>query len=66
MIRLAKAVRKQLQLPLETMSVSPHPVEQVREELIEALADLLVEALGPETAETSREGEVDDELENHI
>ena len=65
MTRLARVVRKQLQLPLETVRVCPHPVEQARRELIEALADLLLEALGTETTETSHEGEVGDEREDH-
>ena len=65
MTQLAKAVRRQLQLPLETVSVSPHSVGQVRSELIEALADLLREALGTETSQTSEKSEVNDEYEDH-
>jgi hypothetical protein len=65
MTQLARVIRRQLQLRLETESASPHPVGQVQAELIEALADLLREALGTETTPTSPEGEVNDEFENH-
>jgi hypothetical protein len=65
MTQLARVVRRQLKLPLETVRVCPHPVEQARRELIEALADLLLEALGTETTESSQEEEMGDELKGH-
>jgi len=61
MTQPARVNRRQLQLPLEKMKVYPHPIEQMRHELIEALADLLQEALGVET----REQEAEDEPEDH-
>jgi integrase len=48
MSQLMKRGRVQLQLPLELVSVQPHPLEHVRSEAIEVLADLLLEAMGPE------------------
>jgi phenylpyruvate tautomerase PptA (4-oxalocrotonate tautomerase family) len=65
MTQLVKVVRRQLQLPLENVMVHPHPVQQARRDLIEALADLLLEALGAESTETTQEMEVDDERESH-
>jgi len=65
MTQLTRVIRKQLQLPLQTVSASPHPVGQARTELIEALADLLREALGTETKPMLPESEVNDEFENH-
>jgi hypothetical protein len=62
MTRLARVVRRQLQLPLEKTRMYPHPVEQMRHELIEALADLLQEALGEE----AHEQEVGGESEDHV
>ena len=65
MRRIARAVRTQLQLSLEIVRVYPHPVEQVRRQAIEALADLLMEALGTETSGPTHKKEVGDELEDY-
>ena len=45
--------------------VLPHPIEQVRSEVIEVLADLLLEAMGPEEDGSVKGEEVSDERENH-
>jgi hypothetical protein len=66
MTQLTRVIRRQLQLPLPTVSASPHPLGQVRAEVIEALADLLREALGAEASQTSEESGVNDEFENHV
>jgi hypothetical protein len=50
---------------LDNRVIFPHPVEHVRGELIEVLADLLREALGTETSELSDQMEVGDEPEDH-
>jgi hypothetical protein len=55
----------QLQLPLELISVLPHPLEHVRSEAIEVLADLLLEAMGPEENGSVEIEEVSDERRNH-
>jgi hypothetical protein len=65
MIEPTKVVRRQLQLPLENMRVHPHPIEQMRREVIDALADLLREALGAEAADQSREQGVGNEPEDY-
>jgi hypothetical protein len=48
MKQLIRASRRQLPLPLERES-QPLPADSAREELVNALADLLLEALGEET-----------------
>jgi hypothetical protein len=63
MTRLVKIARIQLPLPLELVRVFPHPLEQVHQEAIEALAELLLEAMGP--AESTPDKEVGYELEDH-
>lgn len=65
MSQLMKMGRAQLQLPLEPVSVLPHPLEHVRSEVIDVLADLLLEAIGPEENESIEVAEVSDERENH-
>jgi hypothetical protein len=60
MTSLVRITPAQLQLPLETARVFPHPLEQTRRDAVEALADLLLEALGTEAAK-----EVGDEPEDH-
>jgi hypothetical protein len=65
MTRMAIVVLRQLQLPLNNRVICPHPAEHVRRELIEALADLLREALGTEPSELSDQMEVGDEPEDH-
>jgi hypothetical protein len=65
MSQLMKRGRVQLQLPLELVSVQPHPLEHVRSEAIEILADLLLEAMGPEESESVEGAEVSDERKNH-
>lgn len=65
MSQLMKRGRTQLQLPMEPVRVLPHPIEQVRIEVIEALADLLLEAMGPEEDGSVKREEVSDERENH-
>ena len=65
MSQLMKRGRTQLQLPMEPVRVLPHPIEQVRTEVIEVLADLLLEAMGPEEDGSVKGEEVSDERENH-
>jgi hypothetical protein len=65
MSQLMKRGRVQLQLPLEPVSVQPHPLEHVRSEAIEVLADLLLEAMGPEENEDVEIEEVSNELKDH-
>jgi hypothetical protein len=65
MSQLVKSRRTQLQLPLELASVQPHPLEHVRREVIEVLADLLLEAMGPEEDGSVEREEVSDEHEDH-
>jgi hypothetical protein len=45
--------------------VQPHPLEHVRSEAIEALADLLLEAMGQEGNGSAEIEEVSDELKDH-
>ena len=65
MSQLMKRGRVQLQLPLEPVSAQPHPLEHVRSEAIEVLADLLLEAMGPEENENVEIEEVSNELKDH-
>jgi len=65
MSQLMKRGRVQLQLPLELVSVQPHPLEHVRSEAIEALADLLLEAMGQEENGSAEIKEVSNELKDH-
>jgi hypothetical protein len=65
MTRLVRIARAQLQLPLETARVFPHPIEQTGREVVEALADLLLEALGTDALEPKGGEEVSDEPEDH-
>jgi hypothetical protein len=65
MSQLMKRGRVQLQLPLELVSVQPNPLEHVCGEAIEILADLLLEAMGPEESESVEGAEVNDERKNH-
>jgi hypothetical protein len=65
MTSLVRTARAQLQLPLETARVFPHPLEQTRRDVVEALADLLLEALGTEAVEPNGAEEVKDESKDH-
>ncbi len=65
MNQLMRRGRTQLQLSLEPVRVLPHPVEGVRSEVIEVLADLLLEAMGMEENYSVEGKEVSDEPENH-
>jgi hypothetical protein len=65
MIQLMKRGRAQLQLPLETVSVRLHPLEHIRSEVIEALADLLLEAMGTEENVSVEAQEVSDERQDN-
>lgn len=65
MSQLTKRGRTQLQLLLDPVRVLPLPVEEVRSEVIEVLADLLLEAMGPEEAGQGAGEEVGDEREDH-
>ena len=65
MSQLMKMGRMQLQLSLEPVSVQPHPLEHVRNEAIEALADLLLEAMGQEENGSAEIEEVSNELKDH-
>ena len=65
MTSLVRIARSQLQLPLETVRVFPHPFEQTRRDAVEALADLLLEAMGTEAVEPNGAEEVKDESKDH-
>jgi hypothetical protein len=65
MSHMVKTGRVQLQLPLAPVSVLPHPIENIRNEVVEVLADLLLEAMGPDENGTAEGEEVSDERENH-
>jgi hypothetical protein len=65
MTQLTKRGRTQLQLLLEPVRTLQHPIEDVRSEVIAVLADLLLEAMGPEEAEQGAGEEVSDEREDH-
>jgi hypothetical protein len=65
MSQLMKMGRMQLQFSLEPVSVQPHPLEHVRSEAIEALADLLLEAMGQEENGSAEIKEVSNELKDH-
>lgn len=65
MSQLVKRGRTQLQLPLEPASIQPHPLEHVRSEVIEVLADLLLEAMGLEENGSVEVEEVSDERKDH-
>jgi hypothetical protein len=56
MKRTIKASPKQLTLPLEH-EARYQPAEQLREELVKALGDLLLEAIGEEMTEPTSEQE---------
>lgn len=56
--------RRQLPLPLERES-QPLPAESAHEELVNALADLLLEALGEETERPTDEQGGGDESEDY-
>lgn len=64
MSQLMKKGRAQLQLPLEPVRILPHPIEHFRSEVIEVLADLLLEAMGPDDGSLKGE-EVSDERKNY-
>ena len=66
MSQIMKTGRAQLQLPLTPVSVLPHPIEHIRSEVIEALADLLLEAMGQEESGIVESEEVSSERENHV
>jgi hypothetical protein len=55
----------QMQLLLEPVRTLQHPIEEVRGEVIEVLADLLLEAMGSEEGEQGAGEEVSHERENH-
>jgi len=57
--------RTQMQLVWEPVRTVPHPVENVRSEVIEVLADLLLEAMGLEEAGRDAREEASDEREDH-
>ncbi len=65
MSQMTQRGRTQLQLLLEPVRILPPPVEDVRGEVIEVLADLLLEAMGPEAAGRGAGEEVSDEREDH-
>lgn len=65
MSQLMKRVQAQLQLPLERTGVLPHPIEQIRREMINALADLLLEAMGQEEHRNIELEEASDEREDY-
>jgi hypothetical protein len=65
MTQLIRIVRAQLQLPWEPATVFPTPSEQVRREAVEALADLLREALSAEETEPPHQQEAANECEDH-
>lgn len=65
MTQLIRIVRAQLQLPWEPATALPTPPEQVRREAVEALADLLREALSAEETELPHQEEAADECEDH-
>jgi hypothetical protein len=65
MTQLVRIARAQLQLPLETLRAFPHPLEQTRREAVEALADLLLEALGTDAVAPNGEEEVSNEPKDH-
>jgi hypothetical protein len=65
MTSLVRIARSQLQLPLETVRVFPHPLEQTRRDAVEALAELLLEAMGTEAVEPNGAEEVKDESKDH-
>jgi hypothetical protein len=65
MNQLTKRGRTQLQLPLELVSVLPHPLDHIRSEAIEVLADLLLEAMGSEKNGSVEVEEVSNECKNH-
>jgi hypothetical protein len=65
MSQLMKRVRMQLPLPLELVGPQPHPLEHIRSEAIELLADLLLEAMGQEESGRVEPKEVSDERKNH-
>ena len=65
MSELMRRRRVQLQLALEPVSVQPHPLAHVRSEAIEVLADLFLEAMGPEEDGSADREEVSNERENH-
>jgi hypothetical protein len=65
MTSLVRIARSQLQLPLETVRAFPHPLEQTRRDAVEALADLLLEAMGTEAVEPNGAEEVKDESKDH-
>jgi hypothetical protein len=54
--------KRQLALPLERETTRQQANEPVRKELIKALADLLLEALGKEVAEPVKSQGVSDEF----
>jgi len=64
MSQMMKMGRAQLQLPLAPVSVAPQPIAHIRSEVIEALADLLLEAMGPEENGKDASEEASDEHEN--
>jgi hypothetical protein len=61
-----KRGRTQLQLQLEEVRALPHPLEHFRSEAIELLADLLLEAMGPEENQSIEREEVSDEFKNNV
>jgi len=65
MSQLMKMGRAQLQLFLAPASLVPHPIAHIRNEAIEALADLLLEAMGAEENGKAELEEVSDEREDH-
>ena len=65
MSEMMRTGQAQLQLPLTPVSVLPHPIEQIRSEVIEVLADLLLEAMGQEENRIVEPKGVSSERENH-
>jgi hypothetical protein len=62
MTDLVKRSTRQLALPLESALLQPDMVEQIRNEVVAALADLLLEAMGEECQGPADEQGVSDEL----
>jgi hypothetical protein len=65
MSQMMKTGRRQLQLQLEPTRVLPHPIEHARSEVIEVLADLLLEAMGLGENVSAEEKEASNEREDH-
>jgi hypothetical protein len=65
MTQSIRVVQAQLRLPWEPATVFPTPPEQVRRQAVQALADLLREALSAEQAEPPHQLEAANERQDH-